>query len=113
MWADRISVQRTTGYPAFELIYSCDCLLPIDFSIASWSVVDWEGEVHTYEDLLLARMRQLDEQNLKEIQAAEELEKSQRSNKDWFDQHKHLCPESKALEVGDLVLLHRPTLVGT
>jgi hypothetical protein len=41
------------------------------------------------------------------------LEKSRRSNKDWFDQHKRLCPESQGLEVGNLVLLHRTTLVGS
>ena len=40
LWADRVSVRRSTEYSAFELVYSRDCLLPIDFTLESWSVVD-------------------------------------------------------------------------
>jgi len=50
-WADRISVRRMTGYPAFELVYGQECLLPVDVSLASSSVVDWEGEINDREDL--------------------------------------------------------------
>ena len=35
LWADRISVRRSTGYSAFELVYGRECLLPVQFSIAS------------------------------------------------------------------------------
>src|SRR4030095_9040159 len=64
LWADRISVRRSTGYSAFELLHGSDCLLPIDISLPSWSVVDWEGEVKDRESLLVARMRQLDQRSL-------------------------------------------------
>ena len=40
LWADRISVRRSTGYAAFELVYGRDCLLPVEFSVESWCVVD-------------------------------------------------------------------------
>jgi transposase InsO family protein len=107
LWADRITVRRSTGYPAFELVYGRDCLLPIDFSPASWSIVDWEGEVRTHEDLILARMRQLDERNLTIVKAAEQLESSRRANKEWFDEHRRLRTENQQLKIGDLVLLHQ------
>jgi len=35
LWADRISVRRSTGYSAFELVYGQDCLLPVDFALES------------------------------------------------------------------------------
>jgi hypothetical protein len=107
LWADRISVRRTTGYTAFELLYGRECLLPIDLSLASWSVVDWEGEIKSREDLLVARMRQLDERVLTESRAAAESERSWKGNKAYYDQHKRMRGETQQLCVGDLVLVHQ------
>ena len=90
LWADRISVRRSTGYSAFELVYGRECLLPVQFSVASWCMIDWEGEVKTREDLLVARIRQLDQRALEEARAAENLERSRKENKDYFDEHKRL-----------------------
>jgi len=100
-------IRPSTGYLAFKLVYGWDCLLPIDFSLASWSIVDWEGKVHTHEDLILTRMRQLDEHNLTIVKAAEQLETSRRPNKEWFDTHPRLQTEGQQLKIGDLVLLHQ------
>jgi hypothetical protein len=68
-------------------------------------MVDWEGEIKTREDLLTARIRQLDQRALEEARAAENLERSRKENKAYFDQHKRLRGNSQ-LHVGDLVLLH-------
>jgi Integrase zinc binding domain len=106
LWADRVSVRRSMGYSAFELLYGRDCLLPIQFSIQSWSMIVWE-KVRTHDDLMVARMRQLDQRNLHECQAAENLRNSRKANKAYYDQHKRLRPEHQQLHVGDLVLLHR------
>jgi hypothetical protein len=108
LWADRVSVRESTGYSAFELLYGRDCLLPVEFTLESWNVVDWEGEVRIgfREDLILARMRQLDQRNVAQARAAENLQKSRLGNKAYFDQCKRLRPESQLLHNGDLVLLH-------
>ena len=70
LWTDRISVLRSTRYSAFKLVYSQDCLLPVDFTLESWSIVDWEGEVKTRENLLITKMRQLDQRVLIKVQAS-------------------------------------------
>jgi len=105
LWADRVSVRRSTGYSAFELVYGRDCLLPVQISIESWCMVDWE-KVESREDLLTARMKQLDERNLAEALAAENLRNSRKSNKVHFDKHKRFRGERTQLQVGDLVLIH-------
>jgi hypothetical protein len=106
LWADRISVRRSTGYSAFELVYGRECLLPVELSVASWSLIDWDS-VKTRMDLIFARMQQLDERTLELSQAVENLRNSRKANKTYFDQHNRLRPDGEQqLQVGDLVLLH-------
>jgi hypothetical protein len=52
-------------------------------------MVDWDA-VKTCEDLIVARMQQLDQQNLKLTQAAENLRNSSKANKAYFDSHQLL-----------------------
>jgi hypothetical protein len=106
LWADRISVRRSTGYSAFELVYGRDCILPVELSVTSWSLVDWDA-VKDREDLILARMQQLDEQTLELSQAVENLRNSRKANKAYFDQTRTLRPDNdQQLRGGDLVLVH-------
>ena len=109
LWADRISVRRSTGYSAFELLYGRECLLPVELMMESWQTVDWES-VKTREDLILARMQQLDHRRVTEKVAAINLRNSRKANKAYFDQHKRLRPQSQSLEAGDMVLLYDSTL---
>ena len=105
LWADRISVRESTGYSAFELIYGRECLLPIQFELSSWNVIDWEF-VQSREDLILARMKQLDQQTLAQSQAVENLINSRKSSKNYFDEQHSLRPEQQSLKIGDLVLFN-------
>ena len=77
----------------------------MQLSIDSWCMIDWK-EIKTREDLLVARMKQLDQRNLAEVQAAENLRNSRKANKTYFDQHKRLRGDSEELHVGDLMLLN-------
>lgn len=84
LWADRISVRRSTGYSAFELVYGREYLLPAQFS---WCMIDWEVETKTREDLSVVRIRRSDQRILGEARAVENLE---RPEKDYFEEHKRL-----------------------
>jgi hypothetical protein len=84
-------------------MYGRDCLLSIEFDVFSWAMVDWE--VTSHENLILARMRQLDQRNVHKAQAAANLRNSRKANKPYFDQNKRLRPDSQHLRVRDLVLV--------
>jgi hypothetical protein len=109
LWADRISVRRPTGYSAFRLLYGRDCILPVELAVSSWSTVDW-GDVRSREDLLAARMKQLDEKTLEQSRAAERLKRARMGNKRYFDAHKRLRSAKQQIRIGDLVLLHNTSI---
>jgi hypothetical protein len=104
MWADRVSVRRSTGYSAFELVYGRECLLPIQLAINSWNVINWNN-IKDREKLILARMQQLDERRLSEIDAAWNLHRSRIQNKSYYDVRKRLRTSGEKL--WDLVVLFR------
>jgi len=101
LWADRITVRWSTGYSAFEVIYGRECLLPVQLAIDSWSTIDWDG-IKDREELIMARMKQLDERQITETQAAENLRRSRIQNKAYFDSTRRLRP--RELQDGNLVL---------
>ena len=68
-------------------------------------MVDWY-EVSTREELLQARMKQLDIHYLEEARAAETLKRTRLGNKAYFDVHKRLRAANQLINIGDLVLLH-------
>ena len=56
-------------YLVLELLYEHECLLPVELMIESWQTVDW-GTIKSMEDLILARMQQLDHHQVIETLAA-------------------------------------------
>ena len=110
LWADRVAIRRSTGYSAFRLLYGRECILPIELSSTSWSRIDWLG-IRTREDLIAARILQLEERNLDEAIAAERLEKARNDNKAYFDKrNRRVRPAAQKLRIGDLVLLHNTAI---
>jgi hypothetical protein len=109
LFADRVTVRRSTGFSAFRLLYGRDCLIPAEFTVESWGVVDW-GSIKSRSDLLHARMLQLEQQSSEHILALKNLQKSRLANKDYFDSHKRLRSPKAPLVVGDLVLLHNTSI---
>jgi hypothetical protein len=82
--------------PPATLLFIC-CM-----DVISWHVLDWE-EVQDREQLLMARVKQLDEYTITETRAASELERPRCGNKAYFDNVKWLRSEHQQLRLGDLV----------
>jgi hypothetical protein len=62
--------------------------------VESWSLVEWD-DVKTHEDLILARMRQLDERVTMEDIAARNQRLFRTQNKAYFDASANLRPRNK------------------
>ena len=45
MWVDRITVQCSTEYILFKLLYRCNMLLPIDLRLEAQNLIDWDHNV--------------------------------------------------------------------
>ena len=60
--ADYYIAKATTGFSPFYMMYGKEAVLPIKLSIPTWRMLKWD-EVHTIEDLLSFRARQLQRRN--------------------------------------------------
>ena len=58
LWADRITVRRTTGFSPYYLMFGTQCLVPVEFDAESWHAIDWKYPM-TCEELIAARTKQL------------------------------------------------------
>jgi len=111
MWADRITVRRSTGKTPYRVAFGQECLLPIDVDEAIWAVMDWRS-IETSEnpraELLAVRARQLECRPEDLDEAAQMQKKSREANKAYFDSHRRRRPEKPHTEIklGDHVLLH-------
>ncbi len=108
LWADRITVRKSTKFSPFELVYGRKCLLPIDVIFSTWQIVqDYEKWLPmTMEELLDLQIKQLGQNNHTKKAAIENLKASRLKNKEYFDKNKRLRPETAIISKKDLVLLH-------
>lgn len=79
-------------------------MLPVELMIDTWTTVDWEG-IKSREDLILARMQQLEQRSLWRNLAQINLRNSRKANKTYYDNIKRIRPASQQLQDGDLVLM--------
>ena len=105
LWADGITVRKSTGFSPFELVYGRKCLLPIEIIFSTWQIMEAHTP-RTTQELINLRVTQLTQSARERDMAIENLKKSRLSNKAWFDRSKRLRPETAIIHQNDLVLLH-------
>ena len=102
LWADRVTVKRSTGETPLYLVCGKDPVLPVDLSVPTWQTLPW-GEVRDTPTLLALRARQFDTRDQRLQEAVDRTIRLREEGKEWFDMHRELRP--KPLTRGSLVLL--------
>ena len=92
-----------TGYMPAELMYGQKPVMPIERTITSWVAIPWENEM-SREELLAARIRQLERRPEDLENARKIMEIARMKNKIRFDKTHRLRP--KKIKEGDWVLVY-------
>jgi predicted NAD-dependent protein-ADP-ribosyltransferase YbiA (DUF1768 family) len=90
-----------------ELMYGQKPVTPTERTISSWEVLEWRNEM-SREELLAARIWQLERRTEDTEWAAERLRTARVRNKECFDRTHRLRP--KKIEEGDWVLVYDSSL---
>jgi hypothetical protein len=104
LWADRITVWRTTRYSPFRLMFGQDAVLPIELENLTCNTANWIQGIDDMASLIAARARQLERRPEDIDVAIQNLKESRDANKRYFDQAANLRAED--LQIGDLALVH-------
>ena len=102
LWADRVTLKRTTGFSPYYLRFGQDCILPVEIMLETWNVMNTADDMST-SDLLALRIIQLSDHQKRLEQGHEKLMKEKKRNAEYFNELKNT--RSEGLKVGELVLL--------
>jgi hypothetical protein len=103
LWADRFIVKFITDLISFYLQCVNESMLSIELKISIWRILFWQ-EIHTIENLLTMRARQLQRRNENMNETRNLLKRMRKQDKKYFDS-KHFTTD-KNINKNDLVLLH-------
>jgi DNA-directed RNA polymerase subunit N (RpoN/RPB10) len=84
LWADRFTVKFITDLISFYLQCDSESMLLIELEISIWRILFWQ-EMHTIEDLLTMRARQLQRKNENMNEAKDLLKRMRKQDKKYFD----------------------------
>jgi transposase InsO family protein len=104
VFADRVTVNRVTGFSPYQLLHATDPILPLDIAEATFLVEEFRSGIST-ERLLELRARQIAKHPEDVARAAETLQKARFTSKKQFEQ-RFIKRLTKAIyEPGELILL--------
>jgi hypothetical protein len=108
LYAERISVKKSTGFSPFQLLYLTEPVLPIDKLDSTWLISEWDT-ISSHSSLLAARARQLIRRHEDLQVVAQKLEAARLAGILYHDK-KNAHRLRQPLEPGDLVLIQNVKL---
>jgi hypothetical protein len=108
LFAERISIKRSTGFSPYQLLYLAEPVLPIDKLDSTWLIADWEN-IDSPASLLAARVRQLIRRHDDLHDVAQKLEAARLKGVLYHDK-KNAHRLRNPLAHGDLVLVQNVKL---
>ncbi|KAK4700551.1 hypothetical protein P7C70_g5695, partial [Phenoliferia sp. Uapishka_3] len=109
LFADRISMRRTTGMTPYAMLYGAEAVLPVDQSEETWVISEWEDRRYTRADLLKARFDQLERKSDLVAKATIKLKAARLASVLYHDRvNSHRLRQP--LQPGALVLVHNAKL---
>ena len=109
IFADRVTINRVTGYSPYQLLHGTEPLLPLDLAEATFLVEDFEPGMST-SDLLAARMRQLSKLPEDVMRTSNLLQKARFASKIQFEQRFQRRLSQDTYEPGELVLVRNTAI---
>ncbi|GBG90001.1 hypothetical protein CBR_g50093 [Chara braunii] len=107
VYADNVTVRRTTGYAPITLWYGRYATSPIENLVETWTH-EAQRESYSTEELLRLRIRQIKEVDEAIIEATKRMSDSRLSDQTRWNSKRYIKKER--LQVGDIVLLHDTSL---
>ncbi|PVH90361.1 hypothetical protein DM02DRAFT_466804, partial [Periconia macrospinosa] len=101
LWADRMTIRRSTGYSPAELITGVQPVMPIELTMRSWQTLPW-SEVQSTSDLLAVRAKQFEWREEKIVEAVGRIERLRLEAAERWDSTKG---HDRSLIGGELVLV--------
>jgi hypothetical protein len=110
MWADRVTVRRTTGHTPYYLLYGKQHIFPFDITDSSWYTLNWHS-IKSTKELIGIRAIQLAHRD-EDLKAASEslLRTRIKSAQDYARRHEHTIVDGN-YKPGTIVLVFNSTLL--
>jgi transposase InsO family protein len=109
LFADNITVRRSTGYSAYYLLYGVEPVLPFDLTESTFLVEGFKRNLPTSE-LLALRALQLERREKDLDKAAETLKKARLQSKERFEKRFETRLVTGSYSPGELVLIRNSTI---
>jgi hypothetical protein len=109
LFADNITVRRSTGYSAHYLVYGTDPVLPFDLTEATFLVEGFRRNLST-SDLLALRIEQLERHPDNIAKAAQTLTRARLQSKRQFEKRFETRLVKGSYKPGELVLIRNSTV---